>query len=93
MKFKKYRIVPHFSLPDIIELKRIDYPYIAELSTKEVIRAMNYADVYEILSDGSEVLIDPLNFNTEKSNNSETPEIPLYVLNMVGYAGVDQARL
>ena len=65
---KKCKIVPKFSLPDLIPYKRIEYPCEMELNKAEIIRAMNYADVYEILESGEEILLDPVNFDEVNSD-------------------------
>lgn len=99
--FKKCKIIPHFSLPDLIKLKRIEYPCtIEKMSEKEIIRAMNYADVFEILEDGREILLDTKNFN--KDNSSSKPQdnpgqshndAPLYANGSIDYTGIDETRL
>ena len=71
---KKCRIVPKFSLPDLIPYKRIEYPCEMELNKAEIIRAMNYADVYEILESGEEILLDPVNFDEVNSDTGSGDE-------------------
>lgn len=63
---KQYRIIPKVGIPDILKLQRIEYPCIlTSLSLKEVRRALSFADVYEILADGSEVLLDEYNYHLD----------------------------
>ena len=66
---KTVRIVPRYDMgvPDL-ERESIHEEVTMELNLKEIIRAMNYADVYEILEDGSEVLLDTENFNDDNSD-------------------------
>ena len=100
---KKCRLVPHFELPDIIKCKRIVYPDIYQLNYKEIFRAMNYGDVYEILPDGSDVYLDFKNFkrdNTDKmAFGLEDPlvkglrGITTSQTNAVGKAGLGRARV
>lgn len=77
VKIKTCKIVPKFSLPDLLKLRRVEYPCIMELNEKEIIRAMNYAHVYEVLEDGTEISLNVDNFN--KNNNilpTPSPEDP-----------------
>lgn len=101
---KKCKIVPKFGVPDLVRFKRVEFPCIMELNEAEMIRAMNYADLYEQLEDGSEVLLDPKNFNSNISTVSPgmTPDvIPVIGLDNVvliqiastKYAGIGKARL
>ena len=75
-KLKKCKIIPHFDLPDLIKLKRIQYPCEMELNEHEIIRAMNYADVYEVLDDGTEVLLHFKNFKDDNTGKGEFPDDP-----------------
>lgn len=100
---KTCKIVPKFPLPDILKLKRVEYPCTMELNKAEIIRSMNYADVFEILNDGTELLLDPDNFNVDNNLVSVQNSVPDIIglsinikankVNAVGYAGVDLARL
>ena len=102
LTFKKCKIIPHFSLPDLIKLRRIEYPCIIEkMSAKEIIRAMNYADVYEILEDGQEVLLTLKNFDKDNSSNVKPivpgsephDKAPMYANGSINYTGIGEARL
>jgi len=68
---KKVRIIPKFDIgvPDILP-DRIHEEIVLELNRKEVIRALNYADVYEVLEDNSEILLDKENFNDDNSDEA-----------------------
>lgn len=100
---KRCRVVPHFDLPDIIKCKRIVYPNIYQLNYKEIFRAMNYGEVYEILPDGSDVYLDFKNFkrdNTDKmAFGLEDPlvkgirGVTTSQTNAVGKAGLNRARI
>lgn len=98
-KLKKCKIVPHFDLPDLLKLKRIQYPCIMDLNEHEIIRALNYADVYEILSDGSELLLHMKNFNKENKPDIPKTEVKglpgVYTYDIAGMdvAGIGTARL
>lgn len=63
---KQYRIIPKVGVPDILKLERIEYPCtMSSLTLKEVRRALSFAHVYEILADGSEVLLDEYNYHLD----------------------------
>lgn len=99
---KKCKIIPRFDLPDLIKLKRIQYPAILDLTEKEIIRAMNYAEVYEILDDGTEVFLDFTNFKSDnsnkKTNSSDVPvkgmeDLLTHEVSAINKAGINKARL
>lgn len=69
---KKCRIIPKVGVPDILKLQRIEYPCVMELNEREIRRAVSFATVYEILTDGTEVLLDEYNFD----DIHEATEIP-----------------
>ena len=60
---KKCRIIPKVGVPDILKLQRIEYPCVMELNEREIRRAVSFATVYEILTDGTEVLLDEYTFD------------------------------
>lgn len=62
---KQCRIIPKFSVPDILNKKRIDYSCIMNLTLKETRRAISFANVYEILADGTEILLDEFNYHMD----------------------------
>lgn len=87
---KKCRIIPKVGIPDILKLQRIEYPCVMELNEREIRRAVSFATVYEILDDGSEVLLDEYNFNDiHQSSGGEIvePEDP-NIHNVIGLEGV-----
>ena len=90
---KKCKIIPHFDLPDLIKLKRIQYPCEMELNEHEIIRAMNYADVFEILDDGTEVLLHLKNFNKNNSGKGTEPEDPDPFHNQVPVKGMEDTYI
>ena len=102
---KKCKIAPKFDLPDLIKLKRIVFPCTMDLTYKEIIRALNYADVYEILEDGTEVALDPNNFNKDNTpvedpddpdaggGDEPTGEPEKFEVTGVGTAGVGKAKI
>lgn len=70
---KKCKIIPKTGIPDILKLQRIEYPCEMILNEREIRRAVSFATVYEILEDGSEILLDEYNFD----DVHETTEEPL----------------
>ena len=100
---KKCKIVPKFPLPDLVMFKRVEFPCTMELNKSEIKRAINYANVYEILNDGSEILLDPCNYNLDNNliNTKKgiadiigfKNKIPVIKANTVGKAGIGIARL
>lgn len=72
---KKCRIIPKVGVPDILKLQRIEYPCVMELNEREIRRAVSFATVYEILTDGTEVLLDEYNFD-DIHEATETPIPP-----------------
>lgn len=63
---KQYRIIPKFGIPDLLKHERIERPCImSSLTLKEVRRAISFANVYEILEDGSEILLDEYNYHLD----------------------------
>lgn len=77
---KRCRLIPKssYGIPDLLPLGRIHEPVIIDLNQKEVRRCMSYAEVYEILEDNTEILIDEKNFDEnydrELTDNSEYVE-------------------
>lgn len=73
---KRCRLVPKgsYGIPDLMSIGRIHEPIILDLNQREVRRAMSYAEVFEILEDGTEILIDEQNFdenyNRDLTDNS-----------------------
>lgn len=74
------------SIPDILPYRELLHgdPVELELTKKEILRCMNFGDVYDLTS-GEEVLIDEISFQDiveyveeedeeEDSEDSETPE-------------------
>lgn len=100
---KRCKVIPHFDLPDIIKCKRIVYPDIYELNYKEIFRAMNYGEVYEILPDGSDIYLDFKNYRNDNTSEMKFGmDDPLVKglhgvttsqTNAVGKAGLDRARI
>lgn len=73
---KKCRIIPKVGIPDILKLQRIEYPCEIVLNEREIRRAVSFATVYEILEDGSEVLLDEYNFD-DVHETTEEPQPPI----------------
>ena len=100
---KKCKIVPKFPLPDLIMFRRVEFPCVMDLNKAEIKRAMNYADVFEILDDGKEVLLSPYNYtkDNEKAHDMEgiadvkglPIKIPVIKVNCMGKAGMGIARM
>lgn len=72
---KTVRIVPKCPkyISDILQLpERIDEEMTLELNVKEIVRCMQYADLY----DEDNNLLTPENFNESKEEVVDEPEVP-----------------
>lgn len=100
--FKKCKIVPKFPVPDLLYKKLIQSATILILNKSEMIRAMEYADVYEILEDGTCVPLDPINFDDNNNYKAvgdkddpiipERPDLATHDVTGLDNAGLDTAR-
>ena len=101
-EIKQCKIVPKFPVPDILYRKHIEDEMVLSLNRAEVTRALEYADVYEILEDGTNVLLDPTNFNITNTDKlvgdkddpiiPERPDLATHDVTGLDNAGLDQAR-
>lgn len=101
---KKCKIIPRFNtIPDLDKYKHIEYPCMMFLNTAEIIRVLHYADLYEILPDNTEVLLNPMNFDKDNYHDDDQydeypevigmPGIHTFQIGSVGYGAIGLARV